>query len=262
MTWTAVVLAGGRGSRLGGLDKARLTINGEMLIERAIRSLAHESNTTSERSDGVPAAQRPAPVAIIVVGPVVSLTVGYASRSTPPPALAGSDDDQGQGPVVHYVREHPEFGGPVAAIAAALPLVRTPLIGVLAVDMPYAAVLLDHLFACLAASEEHETAIGRAPGTTASAPGAVACDGVGRIAPVAVLRTPLLRQRIASFDVDGGPANRSLRALVDLPGMIRVTIPEADTHLLSDIDTPEDLDNARRGEALPGRGVNGDLSQR
>ena len=38
--WDAIVLAGGRGSRLGGIDKAALEFDGETLLARTLRALA------------------------------------------------------------------------------------------------------------------------------------------------------------------------------------------------------------------------------
>jgi molybdopterin-guanine dinucleotide biosynthesis protein A len=38
--WDAIVLAGGRGSRLGGVDKAALEIDGETLLARTLRAVA------------------------------------------------------------------------------------------------------------------------------------------------------------------------------------------------------------------------------
>ena len=38
--WDAIVLAGGRGSRLGGVDKAALEIGGETLLARTLRAVA------------------------------------------------------------------------------------------------------------------------------------------------------------------------------------------------------------------------------
>ena len=36
LSMDAVVLAGGRGSRLGGVDKAGIVLNGERLVDRAV----------------------------------------------------------------------------------------------------------------------------------------------------------------------------------------------------------------------------------
>ncbi|MDT3443054.1 MULTISPECIES: molybdenum cofactor guanylyltransferase [unclassified Pseudofrankia] len=100
-SWDAVVLAGGRGSRLGGADKAAVTIGGRSLLDRVLSVLA-----TVE----------PAVGRVVVVGP-----------DRPGLARAG----------VVLAREDPPGGGPVAGIAAGLVHVRAPLVAVLAVDMPF-----------------------------------------------------------------------------------------------------------------------------
>lgn len=38
--WDAIVLAGGRGTRLGGTDKAALEVDGETLLDRTLRAVA------------------------------------------------------------------------------------------------------------------------------------------------------------------------------------------------------------------------------
>ncbi|MDP5226252.1 MULTISPECIES: NTP transferase domain-containing protein [Arthrobacter] len=78
MTRAAIVLAGGRGSRLGGTDKAAVDLGGRTLAERVL--------------DAVPECSP-----LIVAGPAWLARTG---------AL--------------LVREDPEYGGPVAALAAAL----------------------------------------------------------------------------------------------------------------------------------------------
>ncbi|HWT33827.1 MAG TPA: NTP transferase domain-containing protein [Microbacterium sp.] len=82
MTITAVILAGGRGSRLGGADKARVRIDGTTLLDRAI---------TAARTAGCDAI-----------------------------AVAGPADDADAAPDVTWVREDPPFTGPAAALVAAL----------------------------------------------------------------------------------------------------------------------------------------------
>jgi len=99
--WDAIVLAGGQGRRLGGVDKAAVTVGGHSLLERVLRVLA----------TGYPAFG-----GVVVVGP---------DR----PELAGAG--------VLMTREEPPGGGPVAGIAAGLAEVRAPLVAVLAVDMPF-----------------------------------------------------------------------------------------------------------------------------
>jgi molybdopterin-guanine dinucleotide biosynthesis protein A len=94
----AVLLTGGRGSRLGGVDKGALRLGTSTLLERALAALA-----------GLP---------VVVVGDDGSWREGH--------------------PRVVVVREEPPFAGPAAAVVAglaALPLgVREVLL--LAVDVP------------------------------------------------------------------------------------------------------------------------------
>ena len=102
MLFDAIVVAGGRSSRLGGSPKAALVIDGETLLERAIAA------ASDARS-------------VVVVGAVT----GEADL-----------DDR-----VTVTREDPPFGGPVAAIAAGLSSLEDPAdqVLVLACDMPMAA---------------------------------------------------------------------------------------------------------------------------
>ncbi|WP_460794970.1 molybdenum cofactor guanylyltransferase [Microbacterium sp. GXF0217] len=103
----AIVLAGGRATRLGGADKAQIEIGGRMLI------------------DGVLQAVSPCDP-IVLVGP------DHLAR-----------------PGVHVAREDPPFGGPVAALAAALRSLTDDVseTWVLACDLPRAAGVIDLLSA-------------------------------------------------------------------------------------------------------------------
>jgi molybdopterin-guanine dinucleotide biosynthesis protein A len=82
MTIAAVILAGGRGSRLGGADKARVRIGGTTLLSRAVGA-ARDAGCTS----------------ITVAGPA-------------------SDDETAAD--LAWIREDPPFTGPAAALVAAL----------------------------------------------------------------------------------------------------------------------------------------------
>ncbi len=95
--YDAVVLAGGRAMRLGGIDKTALGPAGDTLLDRALRSVAGASRR------------------ILVAGPEV-------------PAPRG----------VLRVTESPRYGGPVAALAAALRQggEAAALVVVLAADLP------------------------------------------------------------------------------------------------------------------------------
>jgi molybdopterin-guanine dinucleotide biosynthesis protein A len=97
MTFDAVILAGGEGIRLGGVDKAMLRVDGSTLLELVLDATVGASKA-------------------IVVGP---------PRDLPLPRS------------VEWTREVPEGGGPVAALAAGLDRVERSFVLVVAVDMPY-----------------------------------------------------------------------------------------------------------------------------
>jgi molybdopterin-guanine dinucleotide biosynthesis protein A len=110
MTFDAIVLAGGRASRMGGIDKTLLQIGGTTLLEMAIGSAAGARQ-------------------LVVVGP--------DTLPVPPPA--------------RRVQEDPPFGGPAAAIAAGLNVLRhngdpAPWTLVLAADQPAVTDLVAALF--------------------------------------------------------------------------------------------------------------------
>ncbi|MBP1326135.1 molybdopterin-guanine dinucleotide biosynthesis protein A [Leucobacter exalbidus] len=92
-----IVLAGGRASRLGGVDKAALKLAGERLVDRVVRA------------SRIAGASR-----IIVVGP----------------ESAGTGADV-------VLREDPEFAGPLAGIAAGIVEVTAAQVWVLACDLEY-----------------------------------------------------------------------------------------------------------------------------
>ncbi|MFD2797719.1 molybdenum cofactor guanylyltransferase [Promicromonospora vindobonensis] len=109
--YDAVVLAGGRATRLGGASKARLVVDGARLLDRALAA--------SERARTV-----------VAVGP---------------PELAGvlpAASAGGAGPRTVLTQEDPPFGGPVAGLAAGLRALPAPSASwtlLLAVDVPHAA---------------------------------------------------------------------------------------------------------------------------
>lgn len=99
---TALVLAGGRGRRLGGTepgDKARVEIAGRPLIEVVVASI-------------------PDPVEVVIVGPETATARGARS--------------------VRWVQEQPAGAGPVAAVAAGLAIAETPWLAILPGDAPRA----------------------------------------------------------------------------------------------------------------------------
>jgi len=99
----AVVLAGGRGTRLGGTDKPGLIVGGQTLLGAVV------SAVTSAGAGRV-----------VVVGPE-----------------RPGDLSTGAGGQVRYAREDPPGRGPVAALACGLEQVSAPLIVLLAADLPF-----------------------------------------------------------------------------------------------------------------------------
>jgi len=133
---------------------------------------------------------------------------------------------------VALVREQPPFGGPVAGLAAALPLVTTPLLAVLAADMPAAAAHLVDLV----------------HGIQAHADGLVPVDPSGRQQVLsAVYRVGPLA---AAMDRLTDPTGASMRALVEQLRIDSVAWPAAWTW---DVDTPLDL------QSRPGLTARSDL---
>ena len=99
----AVILAGGRGTRLGGTDKPGLIVGGQTLLGAVV------SAVTPAGADR-----------IVVVGPERpgELSIGAGER-------------------VSYAREDPPGRGPVAALACGLEQVSAPLVMLLAADLPF-----------------------------------------------------------------------------------------------------------------------------
>jgi molybdopterin-guanine dinucleotide biosynthesis protein A len=181
----AILLAGGRGSRMGGVHKPLLEVGGRTLLDAALA-----------------AAEGPGCDPIVVVGP---------------------SDDAHAG--LTWVREDPPFSGPVAAILAALPLIATPRVLVLACDLPSAGdavrVLLE---------------------SPVQGDGACLADVSGRKQWLTgIYRTDALRAAAASIPDAGRDA--SVRTLL---GGLTITAVAASDALAADIDTWDDLNEARR----------------
>jgi len=215
----AIILAGGRASRLDGTAKPLLEVGGRTLLDRAIAAV-----------DGCDP--------IVVVGPPAPTRVR-----------------------VVWTRETPEFGGPVAGIAAGLALVDTADIVLLAADLPNAegAVALLHRHPPLSADADGKIGKADADGKDgkADAPsrdGGHGIDGVclvdasGRMQwLVGRYRTDALRSAAAALP-DGG-RDASLRSLL---ARLRISaIPAGD--LATDVDTWDDLERARAAAPMPPR---------
>jgi molybdopterin-guanine dinucleotide biosynthesis protein A len=183
--FAAVVLAGGRARRLGGVDKVLLPIEGRTLLDRTLDAVV----------DADP---------VVVVGP--------------PRTTARQ---------VEWTLEVPPDGGPLAGVHAGLLALppTTPLVAVLAGDHPHLTpATTRRLLAALRAAPE--------------ATGAVLADDDGK--PqwlVGMWRAAHLREAMPA-EVRNG----SIRSVFAPLAPLRVPATAAET---SDIDTPEDLNQAR-----------------
>lgn len=159
-------------------------------------------------------------------------TVRFAGRTTlehtvailDVPIIVVGPDDQGL-PVLR-VQEDPPGGGPAAGIAAALPFITSPVMGVLATDMPFS-------LAALKRAVDH---------VTADVDGCVLIDATGREQYLcAAYRTDALRR------VMGVPVHdRSMRDVIS--SLALQPLPMLGHETLIDIDTPDDLAAARNWE--------------
>jgi molybdopterin-guanine dinucleotide biosynthesis protein A len=189
MSFDGIVLAGGAGRRLGGIDKPALAVGDRQLLDIALGAL-----DTAE--------------SIIVVGPTIP------TKATSQP--------------VRWTREDPPGGGPVAALATALPLVTAAAVVVLAADLPFVTA----------------TAIARLRSARGSARGVVAVDADGRDQLlVACYDTAALREAIPS--PAAGASMRSVLRGMQTGAEVRRVDLGGDPPVVWDCDTPSDLMRAK-----------------
>lgn len=134
---------------------------------------------------------------------------------------------------VRWVREQPPGGGPVAAIAAALPQVTAGTVLLLAADLPFFdAATAARL--CAALSPKADAGAGSEPAA------AVLVDPSGRDQPLAAAyRADALRAALAQLP---DPSGLPLRRLVG--GLPTTRLPDRDG-VAADCDTWDDLAQAR-----------------
>lgn len=198
----AILLAGGRATRVDGIDKTRFDVGGRTLLERAIAA-ARGARATP----------------ITVVGPR-------------PDAAASAPSAEAD---ISWVREDPPFGGPAAAVVAALRAWRDdPSHN----DAPWTLVLACDLPGAEAAVERLTDAVPHLPADT---DGVCLADESSRPQWLTgVYRTASLRRRADALPHDGHDA--SVRALLDDLAIAVIAAPAAET---DDVDTWEDLSRAR-----------------
>lgn len=205
LVFDALILAGGRSSRLGGVPKQSLVYRGQTLLERAVAAAAGARRT-------------------VVVGDAGFLPGESGAAGLPAPSTRPS--------TLLMCREEPRFAGPAAAIAAGLAALAkggegAPYCLVLACDMPLAsqavAVLKDALT---------RTDVADGGG------GVMACSGDGRAQPLAgFYSTAGLTKACADLAARNALVNGSVRALLASLDVQLVTVPAGST---SDVDTWDD----------------------
>ena len=126
----AVVLAGGRSTRLGGADKPGLVVGRRTLLGSVVWAVTEAGASRVV----VVGPQRPAALGAATLSP------GTGSPGTGSPgtgSLATGGPGARGGEQVRYTREDPPGGGPVAALRCGLAEVSAPDIVLLAADLPF-----------------------------------------------------------------------------------------------------------------------------
>jgi molybdopterin-guanine dinucleotide biosynthesis protein A len=111
----AVVLAGGRGTRLGGTDKAALVVGAQTLLDSVVSAVTSAGAAR-----------------VVVVGPERPAAVS--------PGISGAGSGgpgSGGGAQLSYAREEPPGGGPVAALRCGLAEVSATAVVLVAADLPF-----------------------------------------------------------------------------------------------------------------------------
>ncbi|WP_231369878.1 NTP transferase domain-containing protein [Arthrobacter sp. 135MFCol5.1] len=201
LIFDALILAGGRSSRLGGVPKQSLVLRGRTLLAWTLDAAAGARRT---------------------------VVVGDVSAGGPPSRGAADEAGPAQAlpPGVLSCREEPKFAGPAAGISAGLDALATsgggaPFTLVLACDMPLAARAVAMLRDAVAAAGD-----GR---------GAVARSADGREQPLAAIyNTDELKRSCGELSRRDALVNGSVRSLLANLDVQLVTVPAGST---ADVDT-------------------------
>ena len=210
MKFDAIIVAGGRGSRMGGISKPLLEHHGETLLEHSLNAV------------------REAQCIAVVGAHVLAKAVARYMENAPA--------DQR----VVITREYPSYAGPAAAVAAGRaalddgpdeedtqwPTNSTDITVVLASDLLEPTPVVTQLLANIAQ-------------TSADIDAWVPQDASGALQPLScAIRTSALREAIRSASAaHGSLENASMMRLLATVQMERLKLPDVD---FSDVDTPMD----------------------
>lgn len=244
----AIVLAGGRASRLGGHPKPQLSYRGVTLLGHAL--------------DAVDGARL-----TVVVGPGPGELGGPEAPGDglPTAGLTGAAPRDSR--VVLYTRESPLFAGPLAALGAGLAALGSPSghgagrlsghgaaappdwVAVVAADLPRAPDAVAALLGRTHDVAARETGVPElAIEGVRGRDGVVGEDEEGRVQPLlAVYRREALDAALRQLSTDGGLADRPMRHLIARLDLLPLRLPPG---VSDDVDT---WDAARRwGIERPG----------
>ncbi|MGZ4660519.1 MAG: molybdenum cofactor guanylyltransferase [Arthrobacter sp.] len=220
MEFDAVILAGGRSSRLGGVPKARLVYEGSTLLERALFAARGAR-------------------AVAVVGP--------DPGTLPPGVLSCREDPPFAGPAA-------AIAAGLEALDRRLGAERSDLTLILACDMPRVDYAVSALRSALPgstrdagagatstadpASTTDPAGAGASTGAPSGSDGVMAVSVDGRKQPLAGLySTHVLKESVAELEQRGGLIGGSVFALLARLDVRVVTVPAGST---DDVDTWDD----------------------
>ena len=204
MHFDAVILAGGKSSRLGGVPKAQLRYDGATLLQRAV---------AAARGAG----------RVVVVGPDPG-TLPYGTltaREDPPYSGPAAAIAAGLLALEGQVGEGQDGEGQEGVVP---PPEHAPWVLVLACDMPLAAAAVPVLLQELAGHEETE--------------GAMSISADGRKQPLlGIYRVSALQREVQAAAEQGGLANAAVFRLLARLDLLAVPVPAGST---DDVDTWDD----------------------
>ncbi|MGO4858190.1 molybdenum cofactor guanylyltransferase [Arthrobacter sp. 2MCAF14] len=208
MDFDAVILAGGKSSRLGGVPKAQLKYDGATLLQRAVAASRGAGRVVvvgpdpGTLPDGTLTAREDPPYA----GPAAAIAAGLLALGQDREVQDGEGQDREAQEGVVPSPEH------------------APWVLVLACDMPLAAAAVPVLLQELAGHEETE--------------GAMSISADGRKQPLlGIYQVSALQREVQAAAEQGGLANAAVFRLLARLDLLAVPVPTGST---DDVDTWDD----------------------